>query len=58
MSEKMDEEYKEKFRDKWHELIERLNGLDTKISISDAYHLVKMCVKCDMNFDDFFIFFE
>jgi len=56
MAEKMDEDYKEKFRNKWKELTERLNESDNKISISDAYHLVKMCVKCDMNFDDFFIF--
>lgn len=59
MAEKMDEDYKEKFRNKWKELTERLNESDNKISISDAYHLmilVKMCVKCNMNFDDFFYF--
>lgn len=51
----MDEEYKEKFRNKWHELTEKLNELGTKISVSDAYHVVKMCVKCDMTLDDFWM---
>jgi hypothetical protein len=49
----MDEEYKRVFRMNWYTLIQSLAKNHKKISITDAYHVVKMCSKCDMNLNDF-----
>lgn len=49
----MEEEYKKVFKMNWYKLMKYLRLNLKKISITDAYHIVKMCSKCDMNLNDF-----
>lgn len=49
----MEEEYKKKFRENWNELMKELDKGDLFLTITDAYHITKMCTKCDMKISDF-----
>lgn len=50
---RMDEEYKKIFKRNWDKLMTQLRLGRKEISITDAYHIVKICSKCDMDLNDF-----